>query len=148
MAAGREEYNDALDKLSERLKRMGMRPTPQRLAILEYLQGNGSHPSAEEIYKDLKPRFPSLALATVYGTLEALVKGGELRELNLDSYRKRFDSKLETHGHFVCSLCGRVYDFEIDPSLLEMLKLSEAFVVEDYSVSIYGECPDCQKVGK
>lgn len=80
MAESRNTSDDVLDKLSERLKQMGMRPTPQRLAILEYLQGNNSHPSAEEIYISLKPRFPSLALATVYGTLEALVEGGELKD--------------------------------------------------------------------
>jgi Fur family peroxide stress response transcriptional regulator len=145
MAESRNTSDDALDKLSERLKRMGMRPTPQRLAILEYLQGNNFHPSIEEIYRSLKPRFPSLALATVYGTLEALVEGGELKELNIDPCRKRFDTKLEAHSHFVCSLCGKAYDFEADPSILQMVKLREGFVVEDYSMTIYGKCPNCQK---
>ncbi|PHJ36752.1 hypothetical protein P378_20455, partial [Desulforamulus profundi] len=63
-----------------KLKNLGLKLTPQRLAILNLLEGNAKHPSAEEIYNQLKPQYPSLSLATVYNTLEILAKAGELQE--------------------------------------------------------------------
>ena len=83
-------------------KSLGLKLTPQRLAILEYLEGNKNHPSAEDIYKALKPRFPSMSFATVYNTLEILVKKGVIKELNIESSRKRFDPFTHPHHHFFC----------------------------------------------
>ena len=71
-------------------KSLGLKLTPQRLAILEYLENNRSHPSAEDIYNALKPRFPSMSFATVYNTMEVLVKKGLVKEISVESTRKRF----------------------------------------------------------
>lgn len=76
-----KEKKEYIPALAERLKRFGLRATPQRLAILAFLEGNTSHPSAEEIFRELKPRLPSLSLATVYGTLEVLRREGKSRSL-------------------------------------------------------------------
>ncbi len=134
--------------ISEKLNRLGLKATPQRLAILELLDGNTSHPSAEEIYQRLKPVYPSLSLATVYGTVETLAKAGELQELNIDPVRKRFDPNPQPHGHFLCQDCGKVYDIELDFPKLDVPQELGEFLAESYSVNLYGICPGCRKKGR
>ncbi|MGB9804390.1 MAG: Fur family transcriptional regulator [Desulfofundulus sp.] len=131
--------------LAEKLKRFGLRATPQRLAILEFLEGNTSHPSAEEIFRELKPHLPSLSMATVYGTLEVLRKEGEVQELTIDPERKRFDPNPKPHNHFLCRKCGRVYDLPVDLSALTLPADIEGFWVEIFTVDFYGLCPACKK---
>ena len=67
------------------------RRTPQRLAIMKFLEGNTSHPSAEQVHSALHKSFPTLSLATVYNTLEALKAQGAICEVVGDGHKKRFD---------------------------------------------------------
>ena len=57
---------------TEKYRNVGLKLTPQRLAILNYLEGNKEHPSAEDVYKAVSRKFPTMSLATVYNTLESL----------------------------------------------------------------------------
>lgn len=129
----------------DKLKRMGLRATPQRVAVLAFLQGNASHPSAEQIFEALKPMMPSLSLATVYGTLEALVRGGEIQELAIDPERKHFDPDPRPHNHFLCRSCGRIYDFPGELPVLELAGEMAGFFVETCAVNLYGVCPACRR---
>jgi Fur family peroxide stress response transcriptional regulator len=140
-----KEKKEYIPALAEKLKRFGLRATPQRLAILAFLEGNTSHPSAEEIFRELKPRLPSLSLATVYGTLEVLRREGEIQELTIDSERKRFDPDPKPHNHFLCRSCGRVYDLPVELPALTPPRNIEGFWVETFTVDFYGLCPACQK---
>jgi Fur family peroxide stress response transcriptional regulator len=62
----------------EKYRDIGFKLTPQRLAILDFLQGNKKHPSAEDIYRSVHKKFPTMSLATVYSTLSALKEKGSL----------------------------------------------------------------------
>jgi len=124
-------------------KKLGLKITPQRLAILEYLEGNREHPSAEDIFNALKDKFPSMSFATVYNTLEVLIEKGLVKELNLDATKKRFDSVVTPHHHFICKRCGKIRDlerrFDIDlPSELDDCEVS------DFQVVFTGLCPACK----
>ncbi|RDV82940.1 Fur family transcriptional regulator [Ammonifex thiophilus] len=137
----REKKNERASKL----RRLGLRATPQRLAILAFLEGNRNHPSAEEIYQALKPRFPSLSLATVYSTLEILERAGEIQILTIDPERRRFDPDPTPHAHFYCRLCGRVFDLPPgEPVLEELPEEIEGFRVEKILLCVYGVCPGCR----
>ncbi|MDI6711525.1 MAG: transcriptional repressor [Bacillota bacterium] len=129
------------------LQKLGLRATPQRLAILALLEGNTSHPSAEEIYAQLKPRFPSLSLATVYNTLEALARGGVLQEIDIDPERRRFDPNPAPHCHFRCLRCGRVFDWPGVPPETPRPEDAAGFLIQRASVHLYGLCPDCAPPG-
>ncbi len=124
-------------------KKLGLKLTPQRLAILEYLEGNNSHPSAEDIYKALRKNFPSISFATVYNTLEILVKKGYVKELNIESSRKRFDPFTHPHHHFFCKNCKKIIDINqtVDLPIPEELKNCE---VEDFQIVYYGLCEECK----
>ncbi|SFR07187.1 Fur family transcriptional regulator [Desulfoscipio geothermicus] len=125
------------------LKKLGLRATPQRMAILEFLSGNTAHPSVEEIYRKLKPDYPSLSPATVYNTLEALAGAGEIQEITIDPQRRRFDPNPAPHCHFLCKKCRRVYDLDIALDSLTIPERLEDFKIQDLSLYLYGECPHC-----
>ena len=128
-------------------KSLGLKLTPQRLAILEFLENNTSHPSAEDIYNVLKERFPSLSFATVYNTLEILVKKSLIKELVIEKGKKRFDARVIPHHHFVCKRCGKIIDIDekYEIKIPEELTGCE---VKEYQVVFYGYCEDCRKSGE
>ncbi|MFN3921570.1 MAG: Fur family transcriptional regulator [Caldimicrobium sp.] len=128
----------------EYYKSLGLKLTPQRLAILEYLESTREHPSAEDIYKALKDKFPSMSIATIYNTLEVLAEKGLVKILSLDSSKKRFDPFTHPHHHFVCKKCGKIIDIEgkFDISLPEELY---NFEVEEFQIIYIGLCSQCKK---
>lgn len=132
-----------LQRRLETYKKLGLKLTPQRLAILEYLEQTREHPSAEDIYNALKERFPSMSFATVYNTLEVLTEKGLIKELGIDSSKKRFDPFLHPHHHFICRKCGKIVDVErkFDISIPEDLMDCE---VTNYQVVFEGICKECK----
>jgi len=127
------------------LKKLGLKLTPQRLAILNLLEGNTKHPSAEDIYNELKPQYPSLSLATVYNTLEVLVKAGEVHEIRIKAGKRCFDPNPIPHGHFLCRICESVFDLDIKPLEIQTPCSIKGYLLEDYMIYFYGICPECQE---
>lgn len=126
-------------------KDIGMKLTPQRLAVLEFLEGNKSHPSAEDIYRAVKEKYPTMSFATVYNILEALKERGLVQELNIDPQKKRFDPDTSHHHHLICTGCGKV----IDISLEQTPEISEealgGFEIQKVHLELYGLCQDCKR---
>jgi Fur family peroxide stress response transcriptional regulator len=114
------------------------------LAILHYLEGNTSHPSAEDIYKELKVNFPSLSLATVYNTLDVLSRAGELQEIRIKADKRNFDPNPDPHSHFLCRVCSSVFDLDTDMVKTPMPPEVKGYVLEGYTLNFYGVCPECQ----
>ena len=121
-----------------------MKNTPQRLAIMEYLEGNTSHPSAEQIHQALAGRFPTMALATVYNTLELLRGRRMVAELSLDAERKRFDPDVSDHHHAICTGCGRILDIRMPSKITLTEEILAGFEVEEVRLEVRGLCPDCR----
>ncbi|CAM5427130.1 Fur family transcriptional regulator [Bacillus safensis FO-36b] [Bacillus safensis subsp. safensis] len=81
------ELKDALDALKE----TGVRITPQRHAILEFLVNSMTHPTADDIYKALEGKFPNMSVATVYNNLRVFRESGLVKELTYGDSSSRFD---------------------------------------------------------
>ncbi len=124
-------------------KKLGIKLTPQRLAILEYLENNREHPSAEDIYNALKDKFPSMSFSTVYNTLEVLTKKGLVKELGIDSYKRRYDPEVHPHHHFLCKKCGKILDIKSKYEISIPLELKDYQIV-DFQIVFYGLCPKCK----
>jgi Fur family transcriptional regulator, peroxide stress response regulator len=122
--------------------------TPQRLAILEYLEGNTAHPSAEDIFRAVSKRYESMSFATVYNTLNTLTKSGELRELMIDPERKRYDPDTSRHHHLLCVLCSKVVDIPETIKVELPNDLTEQFTLLGTHVQFYGHCAPCKKKRK
>ncbi len=126
-------------------KEIGLKLTPQRMAILDYLEGNTSHPSAEEVYAAVSKRFPAISVATVYNTLASLRDRGCLLELTIDPSKKRYDPDTRPHHHLICTSCKRVADieFKYDLSVPEGLRMG--YEITGNHIEFYGLCPECKK---
>ncbi len=125
------------------LKEIGLKVTPQRLAIIEYLDGNKEHPTAEDIYKAVSKKYPSMSLATVYNTLEVLKKAGVITELKIDPEKKRFDPNTTPHHHIICMGCGKIVDLYIDYKLSVPEKTG--FEITGNHIEFYGYCVRCKR---
>ena len=129
-----------------KLKRIGLRVTPQRQAILRLLEGNLTHPSAEDIYREVLKEYSQISFATVYNTLSKLAEAGEIQELDIDPNKKRFDPCLSHHLHFYCRVCGKVYDVENELTFLKAIHRLGGHKIETVQVNLKGVCEAC--VGK
>lgn len=121
-----------------------MKMTPQRVAIMEYLEGNTNHPSAAEVFKAVSRRFSTMSFATVYNTLQTLKDKGYLLELSIDSEKKRFDANPAPHHHLICVSCKKIVDVTrtFDLSLPEDERYQ--FQLIGNHVDFYGICPKCK----
>lgn len=123
----------------------GLRLTPQRLAILDYLDGNRCHPSAEDIYKAILNRFPTMSFATVYNTLKTLGQKGNVLELTIDADKKRFDPNTEPHHHLICVKCKLIVDIHNEYKLTIPSSDKVGFEIIGSHVEFYGICPKCSE---
>lgn len=136
-----------LTKAIETLKKSGVRITPQRHAVLEYLLTSMTHPTADEIYKALEGNFPNMSVATVYNNLRVLRKVGLVHELTYGDNSSRFDCNMSDHYHIKCNVCGKIVDFDY-PILDEVESLAEqvtGFKVSHHRMELYGICESCQE---
>ena len=130
--------------LEDKVRISSLRLTPQRMAIVKFLQGNTSHPSAEDIFCAVKKRFPTMSFATVYNTLEALKSVDGVRELQLDSSRRRYDPNTLDHHHVLCRSCGAIVDIRTKYQLDIPPEVSEQFDVVGNHVEFFGICRPCK----
>jgi Fe2+ or Zn2+ uptake regulation protein len=123
------------------LREAGLKVTPQRLAIVECLAGDNTHPTAQEVYERLQQRFPTMAVATVYNTLSALDSIGQCRKLDMGG-AIRFDPNSAPHDHAVCERCGAIRDVDLASEAAEPPALS-GFRVERVERIYRGVCAQC-----
>jgi Fur family peroxide stress response transcriptional regulator len=129
----------------EKYKAIGIKLTPQRIAILDYLDGNKEHPSAEDIYKEVSKRFPTMSFATVYNTLQTLKERGGVLELTIDPDKKRFDPNTEPHHHLICLSCKKIIDIHGKYNLDIPDEERADFDIVGNHIEFYGLCTDCKK---
>ena len=122
------------------LREHGLRVTPQRISVYEYLIHNKTHPDAEEIYNALRLADSTVTRATVHNTLHKMKEHGLALEITVDGDRLRYDGNTDTHGHFICSCCSKIYDFDVDK--LEISGLS-GFKTQTKDIFFGGLCKKC-----
>jgi Fur family ferric uptake transcriptional regulator len=122
-----------------------LRMTPSRRAILEEVRRSATHPTADEVYQEVRKGLPRVSLGTVYRNLEALARHGFIRVVDGAGGRRRYDRALDEHCHVQCRSCGRIEDFHLDPSLSieDLIQEHCEFEIEECRVNFVGVCPDC-----
>lgn len=129
------------------LKGRGVRITPQRTAILQYLLSHRTHPTADEIYRAIQPSYPNVSVATVYNNLRAFQEAGLVRELTAGDHASRFDVNMVPHHHAVCDRCGKIVDFyhpQLD-GLAEAMEEELGFTVTEQRIEVHGLCRECRQ---
>jgi Fe2+ or Zn2+ uptake regulation protein len=128
------------------LEQKGLKITPQRYAILKFLQQTCVHPTADEVVEHLNRDLPMTSRATVYNTLKALCEVGLIHEVTHQAGVSRYDANIAPHHHFICRVCGRLEDLDWHLfGRLDTCPLSERrHTVEDIEVIVRGVCRTCQ----
>jgi Fur family transcriptional regulator, iron response regulator len=113
---------NVLDMSIERLRKTGLRPTRQRVALAGLLFGRGDwHFTAEAIHAEAVSKGIPVSLATVYNTLHQFVEAGLLREVAIEGSKTYFDTKTSNHFHFFFENEGVLADIEVPDVKVENL---------------------------
>ena len=136
------------DTYKEILSREELKFTPQRLAVLEELVRDDGHRECEEIYMALKRKGENVSRATVYRTIDILVKNNLARKLELGDGRARYENKVNIahHDHLICTLCGKIVEF-MDPkieALQDAVASEHNFTLSRHIHQLFGICNKCQ----
>ena len=143
MADPKVRYSTIIKKLRENNYKI----TPQRMAIVEVLCNSQGHPSVEKIYDQLKIKYPTMSLTTVYRNVMMIKSLGEVLELGFPDGSNRYDgNKPFPHPHVICVKCHKI----IDPDLSNLKDLTEEvaqetdFEIITHRVDFFGICPYCR----
>jgi len=118
----------------------------QRECIKEMLITRKDHPTADDLYMDVKEIYSNISLGTIYRNLSLLVSLGEIRKLSCGEGADRFDGNLTPHNHFVCNKCGCVKDLRL-PTFDEAIQQAEKYCedsIQGHITYFYGTCRECK----
>ena len=135
------------DEIRRRFRACGLKVTPQRAAIYQALLETTSHPTADDLYRQVAQGYPAISPNTVYYTLAALQRAGLVREVNYWRDGARFDANMTQHHHLICLGCRRIEDLKDDT--LDCLSLTRSrrgdFQVMGHRVEFHGYCAACYR---
>ena len=127
------------------LEGKGIQPSAQRVAVADYVLYTTEHPSADQVWAEVKRTFPMLSRATVYNTLNLFTEKGLLRELVLAEGKVVFDPKLEPHHHFLDEETGEIVDVPWNALDVRRVHQLNGFDVHEYQVVMRGKKTRAQK---
>ena len=124
-----------------------MNYSKQRDAIIKYLKEVKTHPTAEEVYNDLRVQNPVISLGTVYRNLDKLAKSGEILRLKEFGNKDRFDGNNKHHYHAECVKCKKVFDVYQDyfKSIDKQVQEKLGYDVLSHEVKFNVICPMCKE---
>ncbi len=139
-----------MDNIRQKFHDKECKLTPQRQKILKVFMNNeGKHLSAEDVYSILKKKHPDIGLATVYRTLDLLADMEVLQRMDFGDGRSRYEftqNEIHHHHHLICTRCGMVTEFADDllDSLEEAIAKRSGFEVVDHQLKFFGYCTKCR----
>ncbi len=131
------------------IRSKGLRHTGQRMEILENFLRSERHLTADELYRMVTKKNPSIGYATIYRTIKLLCECGLCKELKLEDGVTRYEHLYghEHHDHLICISCGKFVEV-IDPGIeriQEDLAEEKGFILKRHRLEMYGICKRCRK---
>jgi Fe2+ or Zn2+ uptake regulation protein len=128
------------------MARPAHRLTPQRRAILDVIQASDNHPTAAQIYAQVRAKHPHVAFGTVYKALHLLSQTGQILQLEFGDQASRYDRRTDRHDHAICTGCGLLVDLDAPlPADLEGEASNRTgFSISQHTTQFFGLCPDCR----
>lgn len=122
-----------------------LRNTIQRRIIKDMVKNMFTHPTADEVHKEIRKQHPSISKATVYRNLHQLADDGEIRLVLIPDSPERFDARVPQHYHFSCRSCGKIFDVDMEymDSINEKIRGSCDFQIESHDLIFNGLCTEC-----
>jgi Fur family peroxide stress response transcriptional regulator len=136
------------EQLLGRLRLMDYRLTPQRVELVRLIATSADHPSAAQLFEQIKVQFPTMSFATVYKTLYLLKELGEVNEIHMHEDTHFDANRPYLHPHLICTSCKKIVDGELDTpvqTLIDDMEHTSGFQILHQQLVFYGLCPDCQK---
>jgi Fur family peroxide stress response transcriptional regulator len=129
---------------------MNRRETKQREAILRVLRNTWAHPTADQIYDEVRKEIPNISKGTVYRNLQVLEETGAITELHLNGTLSRYEAKQENHYHFRCEKCGRVSDIDVpvDKDLDHEAEKRTGLKISSHQLEFRGLCKECRQTSE
>ena len=140
------EEESRMSQTVEQLRRVGLKATGSRVVILEILEQDRSHPTAEQLHERLRQHYPSLSLSTVYQTLDTFLRVGLCHAVPGVNGRLRVEGASQRHDHALCRVCRRLFDIERAAlaTLSPPMQLPHGLLVTDWRIEYEVICADCQ----
>jgi Fur family transcriptional regulator, peroxide stress response regulator len=139
------------EALLKKLRQHDHRLTPQRVALVRLLSESEGHPSAAQLYEQLKAQYPTMSLATVYKTLNLLKDLDEVLELGFWDDDGRYDGKRPyPHPHLICIRCRNIIDPDVNlaDDLAQHVAQLTGYQVLSHRLDFYGLCPACRQASQ
>lgn len=139
------EVTQKLEEFESLCKQNGLRMTPQRMEVYRALISMTTHPTAEEVYIQVRRHLHNISFDTVNRTLVTLSEIGAAFVVEGTGQPRRFDGALDDHQHFRCVHCGKIVDFHHAPfdHISVPAELDSAFKIMRKTVYFEGLCRDC-----
>jgi Fe2+ or Zn2+ uptake regulation protein len=137
-----------IDEFRTRCREHGLPLTEQRQIVFEAVLDVDNHPTADQVHEAVVRRDPGVARATVYRTLESLVRIGVITKACHPGKAIRYDSRTGAHHHLVCLRCDTIID--ITDERLDALPVPDTvkygFEIKDFRVQLRGVCRRCREL--
>jgi Fe2+ or Zn2+ uptake regulation protein len=131
--------------LKEVLAGKGLKPTYQRILILDYLTGNTKkHLTADRIYEALSKKTPTPSLTTVYNTLGSFLEAGLVSAITITGTEVRYELTTSPHHHLLCKRCGQIIDIDIQCPNVNR-KSIKGYRIDEVHGYFMGMCKSCLK---
>ena len=142
-----QSIEDKIRLFKQKCREHHLSITPQRVAIYRELASSSKHPSAVEIYGEVRKYFSNISLNTVNNTLLTFHEIGLANIVEGSGDPKRFDPNLDSHHHFRCVRCGKIIDFRYEPydTLPLPQEIEAKYVVLGKKVHLDGLCDTCRE---
>src|SRR5712672_4680281 len=120
--------------------------TRQRKIVLDVVQAGDHHPTAAEVFDAARTQMPGISFATVYNSLRFLKDAGLVREIAFGNGASRYDRETDRHDHALCSVCGKLVDFDLPGTVALTRSAARAskFKAESVHLTLVGLCPKCR----
>lgn len=125
------------------------RSSKQRQKILDAVKARCDHPTADEIYLDVRAVDDKISRGTVYRNLGVLSENGEITNVKVTA-AERYDLRTDRHYHILCTECGRVFDAPLsyDEQYDERIEKETGFKIDRHRLIFEGLCPNCIEKNK
>lgn len=130
------------------LQENNYRMTPQRVELIRLIAASEGHPSAAQLFAEIKAIFPTISHATVYKTLALLKEINQVLEIDLRNDSHYDGRRPEPHPHLICTRCNKIMDAELEIAASSINKLEETtgFKILQQQINFYGLCGECSRL--
>ena len=122
------------------------RNSKQRQLILDAVKARCDHPTADEIYLDVRSKYDRISRGTVYRNLGILAENGNVMNIKNPS-ADRYDSRLDRHYHLYCISCGKIIDAPLiyHTEYDVQIEKETGFQINQHHLIFEGLCPECKQ---